>query len=85
MSEKGLSLILLNKKCLVARKPDFVSMQELNKGANQRVQSDRPLDRTKGITHVFSCINICWVRRKVFEHETDTLSAQTSPKGPSKC
>ena len=22
-----------------------------------------------GITHVFSCINICWVPRKLFEHE----------------
>ena len=38
-----------------------------------------------GITHVFSCINICWVPRKMFEHEADMPSAQTSPEGPSKC
>ena len=38
-----------------------------------------------GITYGFSCNNICWVPRKVFELEADRLSAQTSPKGPSKC
>ena len=38
-----------------------------------------------GITHVFSCINICWVPRKLFEHEAIRLSAQTSPEGPDKC
>ena len=69
----------------MARKPDFVSMQEINEGANQPVQSDRPLDRTLGITHVFSCINICLVQRKVFEHDADTPSARRSPKGSGKC
>ena len=38
-----------------------------------------------GITHVFSCINICRVPRKAFEHKTDKPSAQISPEGPSKC
>ena len=38
-----------------------------------------------GITHVFSCINISPVPRKLFEHEADRRSAQTSPKGPDKC
>ena len=40
---------------------------------------------TIGITHVFSCINICGVQRKVFEHKADRPSAQTSPEGPGKC
>ena len=38
-----------------------------------------------GITHVFSCINICWVPRKLFEHEAVRPSVQTSPEGPGKC
>ena len=38
-----------------------------------------------GITHVFSCINICQVQRKLFEHEADRPSTQTSPEGPGKC
>ena len=67
----------------MARKPDFVSMQEINNGANQPVQSDRPLDKTIGITHVSSCIIICRVPGKVFEHEADTPSAQTSPRDPA--
>ena len=29
-----------------------------------------------GITHVFSCINICWVLRKLFEHEAVRPSVQ---------
>ena len=42
-------------------------------------------DNIIGITHVFSCINICRVPRKVFEYEAVRLSAQTSPEGPGKC
>ena len=38
-----------------------------------------------GITHVFSCINVCQVPRKGFEHEADRPRAQTSPKGLDKC
>ena len=38
-----------------------------------------------GITHVFSCINICRVPRKLFEHEAFRPSFQTSSEGPSKC
>ena len=38
-----------------------------------------------GITHVLSCINICRVTRKLFEHEAAGLSVQTSPEGPDKC
>ena len=38
-----------------------------------------------GITHAFSCINICRVPRKLFEHEADRPSIQTSPEGPGKC
>ena len=37
------------------------------------------------ITHVFSCINICRVPRKLFEHETVRQSVQTSSEGPGKC
>ena len=43
------------------------------------------IDDIIGITHVFSCINICRVPRKVFQHEVDRPSAQTSPEGPGKC
>ena len=38
-----------------------------------------------GITHVFSCINICQVPRKLFEHEATRLSVQISSEGPGKC
>ena len=38
-----------------------------------------------GITHVFSCINICRVPRMLFEHEADRPSVQTSSEGPGKC
>ena len=37
------------------------------------------------ITHVFSCINNCRVPEKLFEHEDDRPSIQTSPEGPGKC
>ena len=40
---------------------------------------------TIGITHVFSCINICRVPRMLFEHEADRPSIQTSSEGPGKC
>ena len=39
----------------------------------------------KGITHVLSCINICWVPMKVLKHVAHRPSAQTSPEGPGKC
>ena len=35
-----------------------------------------------GITHVFSCINICWVPRKLFEHKAVRPSVETSSEGP---
>ena len=38
-----------------------------------------------GITHIFSCINICRVPRMLFEHEADRQSVQTSSEGPGKC
>ena len=38
-----------------------------------------------GINHGFSCINICRVPRKLFEHEEARPSAQTSSDGPGKC
>ena len=38
-----------------------------------------------GVTNVFSCINICRVPRKLFEHKANSLSVQTSPEGPGKC
>ena len=37
-----------------------------------------------GITHVFSCINICRVPRKLFEHKAVRPSVQTSSEGPGK-
>ena len=38
-----------------------------------------------GITHGFSCINICRVPRKLFEHKAARPSLQISSKGPGKC
>ena len=38
-----------------------------------------------GITHVSSCINTCWVPRKLFEHEANRLSSQTCAEGGGKC
>ena len=38
-----------------------------------------------GITHVFSCINICRIPRKLFEHEAVRPSVQISSEGPGKC
>ena len=35
-----------------------------------------------GVIHVFSCINICRVPRKLFEHEAARPSVQTSSEGP---
>ena len=38
-----------------------------------------------GITHVFSCINICRVPEKLFEYEAARPSVKTSSEGPGKC
>ena len=38
-----------------------------------------------GITHIFSCINICGVPGKLFEHEAMRSSVQTSSEGHGKC
>ena len=38
-----------------------------------------------GIMHISSCINICWVLRKLFKHEAVRPSVQTSTEGPGKC
>ena len=38
-----------------------------------------------GIAHVFSCIDIRRVPRKLFEHEAVRPSVQTSSEGPGKC
>ena len=40
-------------------------------------------DITKGITHVFSCINICRIPRMLFEHEVDRSSVQHHPRDPA--
>ena len=36
-----------------------------------------------GITHVFSCINICRVPRVLFKHEADRPSVQHHPRDPA--
>ena len=36
-----------------------------------------------GITHVFSCINICRVPRMLFEHEADRPSVQHHQRDPA--
>ena len=36
-----------------------------------------------GITHVFSCINICRVPRMLFEHEADRPSVQHHLRDPA--
>ena len=35
--------------------------------------------------HIFPCINICQVPRKLFEHEANRQSVKKSSDGPSKC
>ena len=47
--------------------------------------NDGNINNNIGITHVFSCINICRVSRKLFEHEAVRPSVQTSSEGPGKC
>ena len=46
---------------------------------------NRYLCENIGITHVFSCTNICRVPRKLFEHEAVRPDVQTSSEGPGKC
>ena len=41
------------------------------------------LYRNIGITHVFSCINICRIPRMLFEHEADRPSVQHHPRDPA--
>ena len=36
-----------------------------------------------GITHVFSCVNILTVRRKLFDHEAIRPSVQNCPRDPA--
>ena len=40
---------------------------------------------TIGITHVFSCVDICRAPRKLFKHKAVRPSVQTSSEGPGKC
>ena len=42
-----------------------------------------PDKKNIGITHVFSCINICRVPRMLFEHEADRPSVQHHPRDPA--
>ena len=43
----------------------------------------RPPVKSIGITHVFSCINLCRVSRMLFEHEADRLSVQRHLRDPA--
>ena len=43
----------------------------------------RALEVNIGITHVFSCINICRAPRMLFEHEADRPSVQHHPRDPA--
>ena len=45
--------------------------------------TNRYLCKNIGITHVFSCINICRVPRMLFEHEADRPSVQHHPRDPA--
>ena len=56
-----------------------------NKGIDQPSQPHSLNSINIGITHVFSCINICRVPRMPFEHEADRPSVQKSSEGLSKC
>ena len=46
-------------------------------------QNSIDLSDNIGIIHVFSCINICRVPRKLFEHEADRPSVQHHPRDPA--
>ena len=45
--------------------------------------ANRYLCKNIGITHVFSCINICRVPRMLFELEADRPSFQNHPRDPA--
>ena len=49
------------------------------------VQNLNKHEKNIGLTHVFSCINICWVPWMLFEHEAYRPSVQTASEGPGKC
>ena len=56
--------------------------KEVSKCEGSRVMMVRNVDVQDGfcnigITHVFSCVNICWVPRKLFEHEAVNAMKQT--------
>ena len=67
------------KHCGLHKKPADL---DLHCSKNHKLSAEWP---NIGITHVFSCINICRVPRKLFEHEAVRPSVQTSPEGPGKC
>ena len=48
-----------------------------------KILDDRGKWKNIGITHVFSCINICRVPRMLFEHEADRPSVQHHPRDPA--
>ena len=45
--------------------------------------TNRNLCKNIGITHVFSCMNICWVPRMLFELEADRPSVLHHPRDPA--
>ena len=47
-----------------------------------RIPPEKLLDNI-GITHVFSCINICRIPRMLFEHEADRPRVQHHPRDPA--
>ena len=78
----------------VVRMPHFVSQIDGSNRPLKQIFNNYKIKSSRfclkiyyiiGITHVFSCINICQVPRKLFEHEAFRPSVQTSSEGPGKC
>ena len=67
------------------KKKVYVNKQQTHNGHTPITIAHLSRRHTIGITHVFLCINICLVLRKLFEHEAKRPSIQTSPEGPGKC
>ena len=70
--------LLYEKKNIICMRP------RVRKGSTDKTRFYFKDLKNIGITHVFSCINICRVPRKLFGHKVVRPSVQTLSKGPGK-
>ena len=82
-SSKKKSSFLINRKVMVFF--SFLYENTLQYSLEMPWQGTSDEYYNIGITHGFSCINICRVPRKLFEHEVARPSVQISSEGLGKC